>query len=47
MIMSVMLVAVGTAIAAYGEINLSFIGMFFMFSSETGEAIRLVRPGRP
>ena len=43
MIFSVLLVAVGTAVAAYGEINLSLIGMFFMFSSETGEAIRLVR----
>lgn len=28
--------------AAYGELNLSVLGLFFMFTSETGEAIRLV-----
>jgi hypothetical protein len=32
----------GVALAAYGEVNLSIIGLIFMFSSETGEAIRLV-----
>ena len=32
----------GTAMAAYGELNLSIIGLIYMFSSETGEAIRLV-----
>ncbi|KAJ9514089.1 hypothetical protein QJQ45_002204 [Haematococcus lacustris] len=42
MIASVLLTAGGTAVAAYGEVNLSIIGLVFMFSSETGEAIRLV-----
>ena len=34
--------AAGTAMAAYGELNLSVLGLFYMFTSETGEAIRLV-----
>lgn len=42
MIASVLLTAGGTALAAYGEVNLSIVGLIFMFSSETGEAIRLV-----
>eukprot|EP00798_Chlamydomonas_sp_ICE-L_P016184 gene16184-22345_t len=42
MMMSVLLVAAGTGLAAYGEVNLSIMGMIFMFSSETGEAVRLV-----
>eukprot|EP00983_Pelagomonas_calceolata_P021663 678436-Pelagomonas_calceolata.AAC.4 len=32
----------GTAMAAYGELNLSILGLIYMFTSETGEAIRLV-----
>jgi len=28
--------------AAYGELNLSILGLIYMFTSETGEAIRLV-----
>jgi len=42
MIASVLLTALGTATAAYGEIKLSILGLVFMFGSETGEAIRLV-----
>eukprot|EP00197_Chlamydomonas_leiostraca_P007176 CAMPEP_0202865760 /NCGR_PEP_ID=MMETSP1391-20130828/6339_1 /ASSEMBLY_ACC=CAM_ASM_000867 /TAXON_ID=1034604 /ORGANISM="Chlamydomonas leiostraca, Strain SAG 11-49" /LENGTH=328 /DNA_ID=CAMNT_0049545637 /DNA_START=127 /DNA_END=1113 /DNA_ORIENTATION=+ len=42
MIASVLLTAGGTALAAYGEVNLSIVGLLFMFASETGEAIRLV-----
>lgn len=42
MIASVLLTAGGTALAAYGEVNMSIVGLVFMFSSETGEAIRLV-----
>jgi hypothetical protein len=42
MILSVLLTAGGVALAAYGEVNLSVVGLIFMFSSETGEAIRLV-----
>mmetsp|Transcript_19109 Transcript_19109/g.53472 ORF Transcript_19109/g.53472 Transcript_19109/m.53472 type:complete len:321 (-) Transcript_19109:296-1258(-) len=42
MILSVLLTAGGTAMAAYGELNLSILGLIYMFTSETGEAIRLV-----
>lgn len=42
LISSVVLIAVGTAIASYGEINLSLIGVIFMLLSESFEAIRLV-----
>lgn len=42
LIWSVILVAVGTALAAYGEVNLSWIGLLCMLTSETAEAIRLV-----
>lgn len=42
MILSVLLTAFGTAVAAYGEVNLSYLGLLCMFSSETTEAIRLV-----
>jgi len=42
MILSVLLTAGGTALAAYGEVNNSVVGLIFMFSSETCEAIRLV-----
>jgi hypothetical protein len=42
MIISVLLIAFGTAVAAYGEVALSVVGLLLMFSSETFEAIRLV-----
>ena len=42
LISSVVLIAVGTAIASYGEINLSLIGVIFMLLSESFEATRLV-----
>lgn len=42
LILSVVLIAFGTALAAYGEVNMSIIGLTFMMSSETAEAIRLV-----
>ena len=42
LISAVVLIAVGTAIASYGEINLSIIGVAFMFMSESFESTRLV-----
>lgn len=42
LISSVMLIAVGTAIASYGEVNFSIIGVACMFASESFEATRLV-----
>eukprot|EP00884_Botryococcus_braunii_P023437 jgi/Botrbrau1/9778/Bobra.85_1s0022.2 len=42
LISSVSLIALGTAMASYGELNFSVIGVVFMFLSETFEAIRLV-----
>ena len=42
LISSVVAIAVGTAIASYGEINFSALGVIFMFLSESFEAIRLV-----
>ncbi|KAG2493520.1 hypothetical protein HYH03_008334 [Edaphochlamys debaryana] len=42
MIASVLLTATGTAVAAYGEVRLSLIGIIIMFTSETAESIRLV-----
>lgn len=42
MILSVLLTAMGTAVATYGEVNMSLTGIAFMMASETGEAIRLV-----
>ncbi|CAD7700494.1 unnamed protein product [Ostreobium quekettii] len=42
MIYSVLLVAVGTAISSYGEVNLSVFGITVMFLSEAAEALRLV-----
>lgn len=42
LISAVVLIAVGTAIASYGEINLSVIGVVFMFMSESFESTRLV-----
>ena len=42
LISSVLLIAGGTAMASYGEVNMSVMGLIFMFSSEAFEAIRLV-----
>lgn len=42
LIVAVVLIAVGTAVASYGEVNMSWLGLAFMMSSETFEAIRLV-----
>ena len=35
-------IAVGTIMASLGEVNLSLVGLFIMFLSETFEALRLV-----
>jgi hypothetical protein len=37
----VLTISLGTAVSAYGEVNLSVIGLVCMFSSETAESIRL------
>ena len=42
LIAAVCIIAVGTAIASYGEVNLNVLGIVFMFSSESFESIRLV-----
>jgi drug/metabolite transporter (DMT)-like permease len=42
MILAVVIVAGGTALAAYGEVQLSYIGLVCMFSSEVAESVRLV-----
>ena len=42
LISAVCVIAVGTAVASYGEVHLSALGVIFMFSSEAFEAIRLV-----
>ena len=42
LISAVTLIAIGTAIASYGEVNLSVLGVTFMFMSESFEATRLV-----
>ena len=42
LISAVVLIALGTAMASYGEVNMSIVGLTFMFASETFEAIRLV-----
>ena len=42
LITAVLLIAVGTAIASYGEVNLNLLGILFMFMSESFEATRLV-----
>lgn len=42
LILSVALIGVGTAIASYGEIKLSIIGVVFMVLGESFEATRLV-----
>ena len=42
LISSVVLIGLGTAIASYGEIKLSILGVVFMLLSESFEATRLV-----
>jgi hypothetical protein len=42
LVASVGLIAVGTAMASLGEVNLSLTGMAIMLASETFEAVRLV-----
>ena len=42
LISSVMLIALGTAIASYGEINFNLVGVLCMLASESFEATRLV-----
>ncbi len=42
LIVAVVLIALGTAMASFGEVNMSILGLIFMFASETFEAIRLV-----
>ena len=42
LILAVLLIAVGTAIASYGEVNMSVVGVLCMLASETFEATRLV-----
>ncbi|GIL59594.1 hypothetical protein Vafri_14339 [Volvox africanus] len=42
MVVSVLLTALGTAAAAYGEMNMSMYGVALMLTSETAESIRLV-----
>lgn len=42
MILSVLVIAAGTALAAYGEVSFSALGVLIMFVSESAEAIRLV-----
>ncbi|PNH04174.1 putative sugar phosphate/phosphate translocator [Tetrabaena socialis] len=44
MIASVLLTALGTAAAAYGELRMSVVGLVLMFSSELTESIRLFHP---
>ena len=42
LILAVLLIATGTAIASYGEVKLSWVGVACMMASETFEATRLV-----
>ncbi|KIY98630.1 hypothetical protein MNEG_9335, partial [Monoraphidium neglectum] len=42
MIASVLVIAAGTALAAYGEVNFNVLGVAIMFVSEAAEAVRLV-----
>ena len=42
LILAIMLIALGTAIASYGEVNLNVVGVLCMLASESFEATRLV-----
>ena len=42
MVLSVLVICVGTAIAAVGEVDMTALGLFLMFAAEFMEAIRLV-----
>jgi hypothetical protein len=42
LILSVTLIAVGTAVASIGELNLDPLGVAIMLASETFESLRLV-----
>jgi len=42
MMCSVLGIALGTALSAYGEVNINLPGLLLMFSSEVFEAVRLV-----
>lgn len=42
LVSSVVMIAIGTAAASYGEINLSYMGLLIMLTSECCEAVRLV-----
>ncbi|KAG2450823.1 hypothetical protein HYH02_004657 [Chlamydomonas schloesseri] len=46
MVASVLLTATGTAVAAYGEVRMSVVGLVLMFSSETAESVRGAREVR-
>lgn len=41
-ILSVLGICAGTALASYGEINMSVLGVLIMFAAEVTEAVRLV-----
>ena len=42
LILSVVIIACGTALAGYGELNVSVAGMLIQLVSETAEAVRLI-----
>lgn len=42
LVLSVLCIAAGTAMASLGQVNLSYVGLLFMLLSETTEALRLV-----
>ncbi|GFR40576.1 hypothetical protein Agub_g1156 [Astrephomene gubernaculifera] len=42
MVASVLLTALGTATAAYGEVRMNIVGILLMFASEAAESVRLV-----
>lgn len=42
LILAILLIAAGTAIASYGEVNLNVVGVLCMLASEGFEATRLV-----